>query len=138
MAKDPNKVAQKWKTNLSSAGPSITDGINAVTEAPGIAAARNVEGYIQGILNAREKWVKRVGSVPLETWRQKALTVGVPRISQGATANVDKVEGFMREFLPHVEAGQQMLKTMPKVSLDDGINRMVAMVRHNAKFQRTR
>lgn len=138
MAKDAAKVANKWKTNLSAAGPSITDGINAVTEAPGIAAARNVEGYIQGILNNRDKWVKRVGSVPLETWRSQALTVGVPRISQGASANVGKVETFMREFLPHVEQGQQMLKTMPKVSLDDGINRMVAMVRHNAKFQRSR
>lgn len=138
MAKDPIKVAQKWKTNLSAATPSITDGINAVTEAPGIAAARNVEGYIQGVLANKEKWRSRVSSVPLETWRKQALEVGVRRIAEGANANVGKVESFMREFIPHVEAGKQMLSTMPKVGLEDGINRMVAMVRHNANFKRTR
>lgn len=138
MAKDPTKVATKWKNNLSAAGPSIVDGINAVTEAPGIAAARNLQGYVQGVMNNQEKWAKRVASVPLETWRKQALDLGVPRISQGANANVGKVESFMRDFLPHVEQGQNMLKTMPKVTLDDGINRMIAMVRHNANFKRAR
>lgn len=138
MAKDPTKVANKWKQNLSAATTSITDGVNAVTEAPGIAAARNLQGYVQGVMNNQEKWARRVAGVPLETWRKQTIEVGVPRISQGAAANVGKVDAFMRDFLPHVEQGQNMLKTMPKVTLDDGINRMIAMVRHNAQFKRSR
>lgn len=138
MAKDPTKVANKWKTNLSAATPSIIDGVNAVTEAPGVAAGRNLQGYLMGVQANAEKWKKRVEAVPLESWKRATLDLGVQRIAQGAQANVGKVEEFMREFIPHVEAGKNMLKTMPKVGLEDGIARMVAMARHNAAFKRSR
>jgi hypothetical protein len=62
--------------------------------------------------------------------------VGVPRVAQGAQAKQSKYTAFAQEFFPYLATGVQRIDAMPSTTLEDNINRAVAMIRHNAGFKR--
>ena len=137
MAKvNPSQAASKWSRRLSAATEDIRAGIESVTESPGKKAAAKRQKWETGVRNAADKWQRNVGNVTVDEWKQKALNVGLPRIAQGAQANEDKFESFAAEFFPHLDRGVAQIKNMPDVTMEDRINRSVAMMRHNASFRR--
>lgn len=131
---DPTKATAKWVTNLSNATQAITAGVNDVTVAPGQLAARQVNTWLARIQASAQKWAKNVGAVSLQEWQQAMINVGIPRIAQGAQANQGKYLAFAQSFYPYLSQGQAKVKQMPKVTLQDGINRAVAMIQHNAAY----
>lgn len=134
MAKDPAQVAQTWANRLGASSQEITQGVQRVTVPPGEKAAQQVDAYIAGVQRARDKWVRNVSSVTLGQWQQAMIQKGIPRISSGAAAAQPKVEAFMRSFLPYVEQGAAAVRAMPKGTVDQGIARATAMIRHNAQY----
>lgn len=132
----PEQIAQKWSNNLAAAAPYITAGVNAVTVAPGQAAARQVDAWINGVQAARQKWQTRVASVSLQDWQQAMINKGVPRVASGAQAAQPKMAQFLGEFLPFQERVTQQVRSMPRGSLEAGIARAVAQIRGTAQFQR--
>lgn len=132
----PEEAAQKWARRLSGATEDIRAGIARVTEAPGAKAAAKAAKWEQGVMGARDKWKRNVGRVSLEEWRQKATDVGVARVAQGAQANVDKYSRVAAELFPHISAGQQAVARMPDTTLEERIQRSIAMQRHMAGFRR--
>lgn len=135
--KDPNAVAQKWAGNLAGSTESIRAGVQAVTTAPGQAAARQKAAYLARVQARADHWADRVARVTLGEWQDATLTKGIPRIASGAQAAQPKMATFMAEFLPHVERVAQQVRAMPKLSLEDGIARAAAQIRGNASFRRT-
>jgi len=131
----PQQGAEKWKNRLSAASPEIAQGIDRVTRAPGAAAAAATDKWRQRTMDAAEKFRRNVGNVTLADW-QKAAKDGVGRVASGAAAKVGKVEAFQTEFFPHLERGQAAIANMPSTTVEDGINRAAAMIRHNAAFKR--
>lgn len=129
------QAAEKWKARLSAAGQQITDGVNAVTVAPGTKAAQAADLWLQRVSAAKDKWKARVASVGLQEWQQSMID-NIPRIAQGAQAKAGKVEQFMTEFLPHLDAGVAKVNAMPKGGLQESINRAAAMITHNSTFKR--
>lgn len=89
---DPAQAAQNWVTGLGQAGAKIQQGVQAVTEAPGVKAARNAQGYLNGVQNGVQKWQRKVAAVTLGDWMQATITKGVPRIAQGAQASQGKYQ----------------------------------------------
>lgn len=136
MAADPNAVANKWKNRLQQSTQEVQAGVQRVTVAPGQKAAAASATWLARLQASQPKWARNVAAVSLQDWQRAMIEKGVPRIAQGAEQSVGKVERFMQDFLPHVERGRQMVQAMPKVSLQDGINRAVAMINHNAQFKR--
>lgn len=132
----PDQMAAKWQTRLSGSTTEITQGVQGVRQAPGQLAAAQRQAWLARVTASADKWQRNVAAVPLEQWREKMINVGIPRIAQGATANVDKVQRFAAEFLPYLDRGVSTVRAMPKVTLEDGINRATAMIRHNAQFRR--
>ena len=120
--------------NLSNATSSITDGVNKVSVAPGQLAAAQVNTWLARIQQSAQKWANNVGAVSLASWKESMISVGIPRIAQGAQAKQSKYLAFAQKFYPYVEQGQAQVKAMPKVTLQDGINRAVAMIKHNAAY----
>ncbi|KKK95972.1 hypothetical protein LCGC14_2667420, partial [marine sediment metagenome] len=45
---------------------------------------------------------------------------------------------FAEDLLPHIDAGQAKLKSMPDITLEDNIARMSTFVRHMANMKRTK
>ena len=133
---DPATVANKWATRLSGATDDITRGVAAVTEAPGVAAARQKALWLQRITASADKWARRVSSVSLQDWQTAMTQKGIPRIAGGASAAVPKMTAFMSDFLPYVEQGAATVRQMPKGDVESGVNRAAAMIRHNAKYVR--
>lgn len=134
--KDPNLVARKWTANLSGSTESITNGVNAVTVAPGDKAAAAKDLWVRKTTASADKWADRV-RVPLDQWRTAMLQKGLPRVASGAQAAEPKMAAFMSEFLPHVERVAQQVRSMPKGSIEDGIARASAQIRGNAQFRRS-
>jgi hypothetical protein len=130
------QAATKWRDRLSAATQQITDGVNSVTTAPGVKAAAAKDLWANRVMQAKDKWASRVASVPLAEWQQAMISVGIPRISQGASAKIGKVEDFMTKFLPHVNNVAAQVNQMPKGTLEDGIARATAQIRGNASFKR--
>lgn len=131
-----DQAAQKWAQRMAASGDQIRDGVNGVTVAPGVTAAKAKNLWVQRVTASADKWATRVASVPLAEWQSKMIDVGIPRVAQGASANVGKVQDFMSQFLPHLDAGVAKVKQMPKGGLDASIARAAAMIQHNASFQR--
>lgn len=132
--KDPQAVAQKWATRLSAATQAITDGVNAVTQAPGAAAAAQADVWLANLQAARDKWVRNVSAVTLQQWQSAMITKGVPRVASGATAAVPKMGQFMAQWLPYANQIAQSLP--PRGTIDQNIARVTAQIRGNAAFVR--
>jgi hypothetical protein len=124
----------KWVKGLQGATQQITDGVNAVTVAPGVSAAKQVQTWLARIQASAPKWQANVAAVSLGEWQQAMITTGIPRIAQGAQAKQGKYQAFADKFFPYLQQGVSQVRAMPKTSLADGINRAVAMINWNAKF----
>jgi hypothetical protein len=136
MALDPTAATAKWVANLSAAGPSITAGVNAVTVAPGASAAKAVTTWLARVQASAPKWQKNVGAVTLQEWQTAMLDKGVPRIASGAQAAQGKYAAFATSFFPYLAQGVAKVKAMPKTDLSSSIARAVAMIQHNAAYQK--
>lgn len=133
----PSEAANKWKERLSAATGEIERGVAKVTVAPGMAAAAQLQKYLNGVTENAQKWRTNVAKVGLAEWQDAMKTVGIPRISQGATAKVGKVEAFQAEFQPHLESVMKQVHSMPSTTQAQRIQRAVAMMEGNAKFKRS-
>jgi len=132
------QVAAKYKRRAQAAAPDFVVGVNAVMEPPGVAAAAQQEKMLTKITESvtSGKWAKRVAGVSLSDWKKATVDKGSARYSTGVAAGEKKMELFMSEFLPHLEAGAAKINNMPNMNLEDGIARNAAQIRHNASFVR--
>lgn len=110
MAKDPTAVSQKWAAGMQNAGQAIADGVGAVTQAPGQAAAAQKAVYLQNVQANADKWARNVANVSLAEWKDAMINKGAQRIGQGAVAAQPKFQQFMAKLLPFIESG---VKTLP-------------------------
>lgn len=134
---DPAAATAKWVTNLSNSTQAMTRGVQAVTVSPGAQAAAAADKWLMKTQAAKDKFQRRVGSVTLSDWQNAMTQYGISRVAQGANAKQGKMQSFMAEYLPYLANGVAQVDRMPRTTLEDGINRAVAMIRHNAGFKRS-
>lgn len=130
-------ATQRWVTNLSAATSQMTAGANAVTVAPGQAAAAAADKWLAKVTAAKAKFQANVSAVSLQSWQNSYINIGIPRVAQGAQAKQAKFESFMNDFLPYLQSGVAQIDKMPNTTLQDGINRATAMITYNSKFKRS-
>ena len=131
------QIVKKQADRLKSSTTEMATQVRAVTEAPGIAAAKQQQKLIQNWNASVQsgRWAKRVASVDLGSWQKAMIEKGIPRVAQGIDAAAPKVEAFFNQFLPHLDKVESELKGMPSLTLEDNIQRMVHVVRRNAEFK---
>src|SRR5579859_446910 len=120
---NPQTATAKWVQNLSAAADRMTAGANAVTKAPGQAAAAAKAKWLQRVTASADKFAANVSAVTLQQWQQAYINIGVPRVAQGAQAKQGKMLDFQTQFLPYLARGTATIDAMPSTTLEDGIAR---------------
>ncbi len=121
---------EKWGRNLGTAGQDIKDGVNALSVAPGEAAAaaqdRMLANLIESIQSGR--WAQAVSGVSLADWKTAMIEKGIPRLSQGiAGAKRNKV-AEITELLANVDAAAAAANQIPKGDINASMARANAFM----------
>lgn len=99
---DAQSVSSKWATRMGGAGQAYADGVNAVTVAPGQAAAAAKGLWVQNVSQAADRFAANVSKVSLAEWQQTAIAKGQSRLASGATAAQPKFAAAMTTWLPRI------------------------------------
>jgi len=100
-----------------------------------MAAVRSKQKYQNNVVAAFPKWERRTGAVTLQQW-QASTIAAVGNVASGAQRKQGNYQSFATAFYPHLDAGVQKIKNMPNATFEDRVQRSVAMMRHNAAWQR--
>jgi hypothetical protein len=139
MQQDPATVAARWVSHIGGAVDKIRQGVQSVTTAPTQAAAAAGNLWQQRVADPATlaKFQRSLSRVSLSDWQNAMINKGIPRIATGASNAKDKFTAFLTQFLPFVNNVANQVRSMPKATLDDRINRAVAQIRGTAQFKRT-
>lgn len=132
----PQDATNKWRTNFAAAGPAYELGVSSVTTAPNARAALSLPKYLASINSKRtqDKFVANNNKVTLSAWQEAAKTFGSRNLSSGADKGAGKMTAFATKFYPFLSQGLAKINAMPNITLQDRINRAVAMMQYNATF----
>lgn len=133
---DPAAAAARWAQGLSGATQKITDGVNRVQVAPGAAAARQADVWVQNVTASRDKWRTNVAAVTREEWQQSMIQKGIPRIGSGATAAQSRMQAVMQQLIPQVD--RIVASLPPRGNLDQNIARATAYMRAASQIKITK
>lgn len=122
------QVSEKWLTNFGNATTAMTQGVQAVNQAPGAKAAAAVQLWITRLQQSQTKWANRVGAVSLAEWQQAMIQLGIPRAQQGAQSKQAKYTTFITAYMQFLQGQVQSVRAMPKGTLAQGIARSTAMI----------
>lgn len=127
----PQEYAEKWARRLKASSEDVRRGIDRVSVAPGEAAAANQEALLTNFVDSVNSglWAARVRGVSLQEWKAAAKDKGIPRIAQGVDAAGPKMVAIAGPLLEAVDAAAAAANALPKVTLEDSIQRMTTFVR---------
>lgn len=135
MAKDAAASLARWQQNATNAVQAYKDGVASVTVAPGQAAARQKDAYVQGVQANANLWAANVAKVSLQDWQAAAQGKGGDRFAGGITAGAPRMGQFLQNFLPKVN--QIAANLPPRGTLEQNIARATAQIRETAKLRGT-
>lgn len=131
----PEEYAEKWGRRLKGATQDIERGVNRVSEAPGIKAAKQKDLMKTNINKALDegRWEKAVAAVTLEDWKEKIITKGIQRIGAGVDQAMNKQAAMAEKLLRAVDESVAIVNRTPRGTIDDNINRMTTYAREMHK-----
>jgi hypothetical protein len=127
------QATSAWSTNFAAAGTKYTNGINAVTVAPGQLAAAQQAAYLANVQASANIWAAKVAAVPLAAWKTAATTTGAARLATGATKGDPKMQAFFTAFLPVLDNIVTGLPARGTFSQNMARFQAYATALHNAK-----
>ena len=133
----PQEATRRWLNNLSAAGETIRQGVEAVSVSPTSQAAENADRFLSGIQEsvASGKWQSGLRAVSLSDWKE-AFVSKISRIPTGARAAEPKMVSFFQDFLPFVE--RVVASLPPRGSFEQNKARMLQTVDELHNYRRSR
>lgn len=132
--------AEKWGRRLKGSTQDIQRGIERVTEAPGVAAARQQNVMLQN-LQARVAdgtWARNVAAVSAQSWKDSALKKGLQRIGAGVDAAQPAAAQMAQTLLANIDAAVAETNRTARGDLQANIQRAVTFMTEMAKRAPTR
>lgn len=126
----PQQWLTKWGTNLNAASTYITQGVNNVQTAPGVAAAAAQDRMLANLQAAitSGRWAKAVSGVSLSDWKAAMTTKAIPRIPQGVTAAQKSKTATITNLLTAVDSAASSARALPKGGIQQSIARAAAFM----------
>ena len=133
----PEEYAEKWGRRLKGSTEDIRRGVERVTVAPGIEAAKAAERMLAKLTEAVQSgmWANQVSKVSLDEWKEAFNVKGLARIAAGVDAASGKQVAMATKLLAAVDAAAAKANAMPKGTIEDSINRMSTYVREMNKLK---
>lgn len=128
-------VAQRWSAGFANAGKKWTDGINAVTVAPGISAAAAKDRYLAGVNASVDKWASGVSRVTLADWKAMATSKGAQRLASGAQAGAPKYQAKIGAVLSAISQIRDGLPPRADINTNLERSRQLALALHERAQQ---
>ena len=136
--KTAQQWAQNWVNGMTNAGERIKAGVMNVQTPPGESAVQAHTKMRANWLAAIDgnKWSNALLAVTLDSWKQSMIQKGIPRIADGVRASQGKVQNYATRAIPIMQALQQQVRSMPKITPQDSEARVLAWMRgmRNAKL----
>lgn len=135
-SKDVKTVVSRQIAGVNSNIPKIKEGINAVTESPGVAAANNIEVMVQNFMAAYSDGSLEAAlrGVDLGQWKSAALE-GTARIGPGMERRREVIEEFHRQLQEYQLAYTSEIDRLPSGTLEASRTRMNANFDAMAQFK---
>lgn len=129
------EYAEKWSRRLKGSTEDIRRGVDKVTVAPGLAAAKSADKMLAKLTEAVQSgmWANQVAGVSLEDWKTAFNVKGIGRIAAGVDAATPSQVVMATKLLKAVDESAAIANALPKVTLEDSINRMTTFVREMNK-----
>lgn len=124
---DPSKKAAKWASKMAGATQDYVDGVNAVTEAPGVAAAAHQDTLVTRFNQAVQsgQWASAVQSVSLSDWKTATTKYGAQNLQSGAAKGQAKMLRYMQAAAPEYSRIKSEIRSMPNATDADRQARMM-------------
>jgi hypothetical protein len=134
----PQEGAQKWAQRLTAAVEDIRRGVQKVTESPTQKAAEKKDKWVAELQRAAQegRWEAGLRSVSLDEWKNTMLSKGLARIPDGARAAQGKYAQVAENLYRYIEDGQRRVQSMPDVTLEQRIQRMVEFIRYMSQYKK--
>ena len=132
----PVAAADLYVERIGNAVPRIEAGVRAVTVSPTESAAGAQAKMRQNIIAAIDNgsWAKGLRRVSLQQWKDAFINKGLLRIASGAADARPKMVTFYTALFAHQNDLLLKVESMPNVTLEQSIARMVAWVKGMANF----
>ena len=128
---------EKHNRRLKASLDDVRSGVQKVTENPAEKAIQKKDKMKARLIESIDdgRWENGLKKVSLEQWKDDMLNKGVNRISAGIDGAEQKMIAFGEKLLPHVQQGQDKIKNMPDMTIEDSINRQAEFTRHMHKLR---
>ena len=127
----PQEFAEKWNRRMKGSTQDMQRGIERVTEAPGVAAAKQSALMLQKLTESLTdgSWARAVAGVSLQEWKDSAIKKGLQRIAAGVDGSTGYVAEQAQKLLADVDAAVAEVSRTPRGDLETNINRMATFAR---------
>lgn len=134
------KLAEKWKRNLQGAAQTMREGVRDMRSNPMEEAIKKKDLMRERLLAAIDsgKWEAGLRSVSLADWKTMMTELGISRAVEAAAKKQDKVEDFLKEWLPVAEAISAKAKDMPSGTEQDALEKVRMMMQMSKAFAEDR
>ena len=137
--KNPQESLQKWERRTTSAAPDFKKGVERVTESPTAKAAQRVDKALAGFQEAvtSGRMAAQLNAVTLGDWKTQTMQKGGANFATGVANVSQRKKNNMVENFQVVEAVATEVRAMPDNTLEERIQRSIAMIRgmHASKRQ---
>lgn len=141
MAKvNATEYAEKWARRIKGSTEDIRRGVMRTSEAPGMAAARQVQLMKANLIKSLEDgtWERNVSAVTLQDWQDKMIEKGVPRLAAGVDSAQAKQVQMAEKLLADVDASVAVVNQTPRGDIEQNIQRMTTFAREMHKKSKSR
>lgn len=134
------KLAEKWKRNLQGAAQTMRDGVRDMKVNPMEEAIKAKDLMRERLLAAIDsgKWEAGLRAVSVKDWKDMMTEFGISRAVEAAAKKQDKVEEFLKEWLPVAEAISIRAKDMPSGTEQDALEKVRMMMQMSKAFANER